>query len=311
MSFAKRLLLLAVISFLLMLVYLFAFKKPAESAVNNELARIAKELERRGDGSSLLYGTPDVDGKSVNLTNVQYVDGKDETRYDIGEVNAEIDLSGLYNGMARNITITPKSGDAYTIASAEISGFNDKAEQYEFEDLTLSAINLAGQLTKNKSANMQIGTVNIKNVQAQKIGQIALQNITMGNIETPAAFNLEKLELKDVDYSELLNTVDNLRKGYLPIHLFPLANMEDIDISGLNILLGDESKAGNDGVLDEADLFELFMKNAPQELQDLVGTTDGSEIVEQLEELQNLPPEDQAIKGLELLLEGLKRNKSE
>ena len=311
MSFAKRLLLIAVISFLIMLVYLFGFKKPAESAINKELSRVTKELESRGDGSSLLYGAPDVDGKSVHLTNVQYVDGKNDTRYDIGEVSAEIGINGLYNGTARNITITPNSGHAYTIASAEIAGFNDKSEQYEFEDLTLTAINLAGKLALGKEANMQIGSVNIKNLRAQTISQIALQNITIGNTEAPAAFNLENLQLKDVNYAELLNTVESLKKGNLPIHLLPLASINDIDMSGLNMLLGEDSVAGNDGNIDEADLFEFFLKNAPQELQDLVGTTDGNEIAETLKELQELPPEDQAIKGLELLLEGLKRNQSQ
>ena len=311
MSFTKRLLLLAVISFLAMLVYLFGFKKPAESAINDELFRVTKELESRGDGSSLLYGEPDVEGKSVNLTNVQYIDGKTDTRFDIGELNAEIGLNGLYNGLANNITITPKTGETYTIASAEIAGFNDKADQFEFENLTLNAINLAGQLAKGKNANMQIGSVNIKDVRNQKIGQIALENMTMGNLSAPAAFNLEKLELNDLEYAELIKTIENLRNGNLPIHLIPLASIKDVDISGLNILLGEDSIAGNDGTLDEADLFEFFLKNAPQELQDFVGTTDGNEIANQLKELQELPPEDQAIKGLELLLEGLKRNKSE
>lgn len=308
-KFSKQLIILAFVAASLTLGYLFIFKGSAKHAVKNQLQMVESQLEAKGDGSKLSYGEPEASGKSVVLKNIKYIDGSTQTEFNIQEFTATINLDGTWNGSANNLEITPANSSPVFIQSANLTGYkptnSGDLNAIEFEGLNLNQIEMDGNISQLINAKMKIANLNARGLKNQHLESISINQIALGNNAIPELVKIEDVALSDVNGAELSNALEGISKGNIPLEFLALGDLETADIASLSAFMNNESHITLDRT-DEEQLLDLFIDNAPPELKEILGRTDGKSILDGIEQIQKLPPEDQAIKGLELLLNSLK-----
>lgn len=289
---------------------LFGYFRLAEKLLSHELENWQSEIEARNDGSYLRYEGLDAKGTTATLDELSYYDAKKDTHIlvyglslkgtpdEIEELHADHfswrganqELASFDHILAKNLRQNPDANHGW--------------DQYLFDVLQAENLFMRGKSNSDLKTDLRAETFALNGFDQDRLEDAWVTNIRLEHSDKTAATSKE-IHIHELNYAKIEDVFASIDAGYLP--LAPLSDYVDLDVEGFSLEFNGEPLLQGDKLnISEEDMLEFFMKNAPEELQDFVGTTDGAELLERLQELENKDSDEVAIDMLQFMLDFLK-----
>lgn len=292
-------------------VFIFAKNQFTTGFVERQLAKYQRQIEARGDGSSLIYDLTSAKGKEVHLKRIIYQDGATGGRLALFNVEAQATAKSIEHLSASRLEWVNEKGNLLTVNQFDADDLTENRKathpwnRYLFSRVQGEDLTLTGLSPSEDDVEVRAAQFALEDLTDDELALFALMDMSV--YYTPEIHaNIDELRVEDLDYGKIDEIVASIDAGYIPIKPLSELASTDLTLEGLELDLGDGRRLSADGSgVAEEDLLQLFLDYAPQDLRDIIGTSNGRELKSMLDALGRQDPNDLAIRGLEFMLDYL------
>ncbi len=282
-----------------------------QSYVEGQIERVKRDIEKRNDGSSLIYDDLVVKGNETQFSRIIYQDGRTGARVALFDIKAAASRDALENFSADRLEWINPQGNLLSLDNLYVDEISEnpnaevKWNRFLFSRMQAENLTLSGKVPSGADVDLMADQVVMSDMRPDYLDSFMLQNLDIAYTPSIKA-HLDDLKLQHLDAKELRAVTAALDAGYIPVK--PLSELagNDLTMEGLQIELGQNNAIENfGGQLADEDVLQLFLNLAPEELTDFIGTNDAGTLKSMLEALGQQDPNDLARGVLQFMLDNL------
>ncbi len=308
-KFFMRLIVIAVAVFISVFAGLVIWNKGRETLIAREISQVQKNIAARDDGSKLTFNKPTILGDNISIQGMKYRDGVTGILIEFEKIEMTQGDRDLLSGKIQQVQILKDEGEPTFIEEVSFVNFDptqdySQLENVSFDEIILKGFEVHGHISYKNLALLKIAQVDIQKMHNALIEEIIYTDTSIGSPENPEVFQLGQFRSSNVKAETLYEIFDRIEKGFIPIDLIPLAQLQNT--TDLNQLVRPNRQPFSSE--NAEDVLDFFIQNAPSELQEFLGDRSGKDLMDRFESLDEKTDREKAIELFDFFIEGLKNS---